>query len=94
MNASPHDHDRPDVPAMRAALDLTQAVLDGADLKTAHEAAAEAGCPACVATAGISFGTTMASVMAGDEGLMSEQTRLRLLAAVDAARRGLDTESN
>ena len=90
-----HDHARPGIADMKAALTVTRAVLDGADLKTAHEAAAGGGsCPACVAVAGISFGITLASTVAGDKAFVSEPLRLQLLAAVDAARRGLDTESN
>ena len=95
MNDSPHDHDRPGIADMKAALHVTRVILNSADLKTTHEAVVAAGCcPACVAVAGISYGTTLASVMAGDEALMSEQTRLRLLAAVDAAERELGAAPN
>ena len=55
------DHARPGLADMRAALLVTRAVLDSAD-DTAHQEAAEGGsCPACVAMAAISYGTTLAS---------------------------------
>ena len=62
----------------------TRVILDGADLTTAHEAAEGGSCPACVAVAGISFGITLASTVAGDTAFMTEPLRLALLAAVDA----------
>ena len=81
------DHARPGLADMRAALLVTRAILDSAD-DTAHQEAAEGGsCPACVAMAAISYGTTLATTMAGDTGFMSEPVRLRLLAAVDATLR-------
>ena len=95
MTDSQHDHDRPGIADMRTALAVTRAILDGADLKAAHEAVTESGsCPACVATAGISYGLTLASTMAGDAAFMSEPVRLALVAAVDATLRDLDSGSN
>ena len=93
MTASPHDHDRPGIADMRAALHVTRVILNSADLKTAHQAA-EVGCPACIATAGISYGITLASVIAGDPMFTSEETIARLLAAVDAAEAGLNEAPN
>lgn len=93
MSEGPHDHARPDVSAQRAALVVARAILTGADAD-AHQAAATASCPACVAMAGTSFGSTLASMMAGDQALMSEQTRARLLAAIDAAQAELDAFPN
>jgi|GEM_PF-3320131 len=95
MSDTPHDHDRPGIADMKAALDVTRVILDSADLKTAHEAVTESGsCPACVATSGISFGITLATTMAGDAAFTSEPVRLALLDAVAAARRDLDSGSN
>jgi hypothetical protein len=88
------DHTRPDLADMRAALVIARAILDGADHDTAHQAAGAGSCPACVAMAGISFGITLASTMAGDAMFVSEQTRARLLAAVDAAQQELDAAPN
>ena len=94
MTASPHDdHDRPSLADHRTALLVTRAILNGADLKAAHEAAA-AGCPVCVAVAGISFGISLASTMAGDQSFTSEPVRQALLAAVDVTLRDLDTGGN
>ena len=92
MSDSPHDH-RPGIADMRAALLATRAILDRAD-DTAHEAAEGGSCPACTTMAGISYGTTLASTMAGDTAFMSEPVRLQLLAMVDATLRDLDTGSN
>jgi len=94
MNDTPHDHARPSLADHRTALLVTRAILDRADLKAAHEAAEDGSCPACVATAGISYGLTLASTMAGDTAFMSEPVRLALLAAVDATLRDLDSGSN
>ena len=94
MNDTPHDHDRPGIADMKTALLVTRVILDGADLKTAHEAAARGSCPVCVAVAGISFGITLASTVAGDTAFVNEPLRLALLAAVDAAERDLDSGSN
>ena len=88
-------HDRPDTDAMKTALGLARVILDSADLNTAHEAA-EAGtsCPACVAVAAMSYGITLASTMAGDQGFTSEPVRLALLDAVDATEAGLRSAPN
>jgi hypothetical protein len=95
MNDNPHDHARPDLAAQQTALHVARAILDGADLKTAHEAATGGGsCPACVAVAGISFGITLASTLAGDKTFTSEPVRGALLAAVDAAERELRAAPN
>jgi hypothetical protein len=88
-----HDHARPDLAAQRAALTVCRALLTGADAD-AHAAAAASPCPACTAMAGVSFGITLASMFAGDETLVSEQTRARLLNAVAAAQQELDAAPN
>ena len=76
---------------MRAALHVTRVVLDSADLKTAHDSRRRGRiCPACIATAGISYGITLASAIAGDPMFVSEPRAPRLLAAVDAAEAELD----
>jgi hypothetical protein len=92
VNDAPHDH-RPDRAAQRAALIVCRALLTGADAD-AHAAAAASSCPPCTAMAGVSFGITLASMLAGDEMFVSEQTRARLLAAVDAAAQEIDTAPN
>ena len=92
MSDEPHDH-RPDRAAQRAALVVARAILAGADAD-AHAAAAASSCPPCTAMAGVSFGITLASMLAGDEMFVSEQTRARLLAAVDAAAQEIDTAPN
>ncbi len=94
MSDDQHDHDRPGIADMKTALAVTRVILDSADLKTAHEAAARGSCPVCVAVAGISFGITLASTMAGDAAFTSEPVRLAMLDAVAAARRELDSGSN
>ena len=88
------DHDRPSLADHRAALLATLAILDGADLKAAHEAAEGGSCPACVATAGISYGLTLASTVAGDTAFMNEALRLQLIAATEATLRDLDSSAN
>jgi hypothetical protein len=94
MNDNPDDHDRPSLADHRTALLATRAILDGADLKAAHEAAEGGSCAACVATAGISYGLTLASTAAGDTAFMSEPVRLALLALVDATLAELDAAPN
>ena len=95
MTTKPHDHDpRPDTADMRAALATTRAALNGADHGTTHQAAEGGTCPVCVAVAGISFGITMASTVAGDPMFVSEPVRLALLAMVDAAEQELGGASN
>lgn len=89
-----HDHTRPDTADMKAALGTARAILDGADHDTAHQAAGAGSCPACTAAAGIAFGITLASTLAGDKTFVSEQTRARLLAAVDAAEQELGSAPN
>ncbi len=89
-----HDHDRPDTADMRAALATARAILDGADHGATHQAAEGGSCAACVAVAGIAYGTTLASTMAGDTGFMSEPVRLALLAAVDATEAELRGSAN
>ena len=44
--------------------------------------------------AGISYGITLASTMAGDTAFMTEPVRLALLAATEATLRDLDSGSN
>ena len=95
MTDSQHDHDRPGIADMRTALAVTRVLLDTADLEAACEAAAAgAGCPVCVAVAGISHGLTLASAAAGDTGLMSEPVRLALLALVAETERELRAAGN
>jgi hypothetical protein len=88
------DPTRPDVSAQRAALVVARAILTGADAD-AH-AAADAGgsCPACVAVAGISFGITLASTLAGDKTFVSEPLARAALAAVQAAEAELRAAGN
>jgi hypothetical protein len=93
MSGTPHDHDRPGVADMRAALLVTRAILVGAD-DTAHTAAGGGSCPACTVMAGISYMITAYSTAAGDTAFVSEPVRQQLLAAVDATRRELDSGSN
>lgn len=88
-----HDHARPGLADMRPALLATRAILTGDD-QAAHQAAESGSCPECVAMAGISYGTTLASTMAGDTGLMSEPVRQALLAAVGATLAELDASAN
>ena len=94
MSDDQHDHDRPGIADMKTALAVTRVILDSADLKTAHEAAEGGSCPVCVAVAGISYGITLASTVAGDEAFVNEPLRLALIAAVDATLRDLDSGSN
>lgn len=89
----PHDHARPDTADMRAVLATARAILDGAD-RTAAQAAGSGSCAVCVAVAGISFGITLASTVAGDKGFVSEPVRLALLAAVDATEAELGAAPN
>ena len=94
MSDGLHDHARPSLADHRTALLVTRAILDGADLKAAHEAAEGGSCAACVATAGISYGLTLASTVAGDKSFMSEPVRLALLALVDTTLAELDAAPN
>lgn len=94
MSDDLHDHARPDLADMRAVLATARAILDGTDHGTAAQAAEGGSCPACVAAAGISFGITLASTVAGDTAFVSEPVRARLLAAVDAAQAELDAAPN
>lgn len=89
-----HDHARPDIADMRAALATVRAILDGADHGTTHEAASAGSCPECVATAGISFMIATVSTLLGDKAFVSERTRRVLLAAVEAAQREMDAAPN
>jgi hypothetical protein len=83
MTQHPHDHARPDIADMRAALATTRAILLGDD-QAAHAAAASGSCPSCTAVAASSFGITLASTIGGDTAFTSEPLRLAMLAAVDA----------
>ena len=94
MNDTPHDHDRPSLADHRTALLATLAILDSANLKAAHEAAEGGSCPVCVAVAGISYGITLASTVAGDTAFLNEPLRLALIAATEATLRDLDSGSN
>ena len=90
-----HDPSRPDLSAQRAVLATVRAVLDGADPKTAHEAAAvyEVECPACATVAAVSFGIMLAQELAG-AGFVNGPLRPRLLAVVDAAQADLESGLN
>ena len=80
-----HDHARPSQADMRAALAVTRSILAGASNAANHRAVEEGSCPACVALAGISFGITVASTMAGDKLFVSDRLRGAYLDAIDAA---------
>ena len=83
-----HDHVHPAPADMRTALAITRTILETGSLADAHQAAVAAAhgtCPVCIAVAGISFGITLASTVAGDQAFTSEPVRLALLAAVDVA---------
>jgi len=87
-----HDHARPDTDDMLASLDVARAVLLGDDA-AAHAAAATGTCPACTTIAATSFGITLASTLLG-ETFLTDRTRRAMLAAVEAARREIDTAPN
>ena len=89
-----HDHDRPGTADMRAALATTRAILDGASHDTTHRAAEGGSCAACVAAAGISFGITMGSTLAGDTAFVSEPVRQAMLDMVGAAEDELRGSAN
>jgi hypothetical protein len=93
MTTAAHDHARPDTADMRAALVVARAILDGAD-DTARQAAGSGSCPACTAVAGISYGITMGSTLAGDTGFVSEPVRLAMLAMIDATEAELRGSAN
>ena len=78
MSAGPHEHARPDLADMRAALATARAVLLGDD-PAAHAAASAGTCPQCTAMAGISFGITLASIALGDAAFVSEPVRDAML---------------
>ena len=89
------DHPRPCPADLRAAIDVTRSVLDGAGHAEGHQAATGRGiCPACVAVAAASLGVALASTLVGDTGLMSERVRLALLDAVDATEAELGAAPN
>ena len=94
MTTDEHDHDRPDTADMRAALATARAILDGASHGTTHQAAEGGSCAACTAAAGISFGITMASTVAGDTGFVSEPVRQAMLDMVGAAEAELRGSAN
>ena len=74
-------------PTMRAALDVTRAVLDAADPTTAHQAATESGsCPACVASRGSRSGSRSPPRWPGARRSRLSRCASRSLAAVAAAR--------
>ena len=89
-----HDHARPGIADMRTALAVTRAILGGASLAANHRAVEGGSCPACVALAGISFGITVASTMAGDKMFVSERVRFVFLDALDAAEAELGSAPN
>jgi hypothetical protein len=89
----PHEHARPGLDDMRAALATARAILLGDD-PGAHAAAGSGSCPACTAMAGISFGITLGSIALGDAAFVSEPVRGAMLAAVDAAEAELRAAPN
>ncbi len=97
MSDAQHEHARPDLADMRAALATARAILadpdPDADPDAAHDYAGAGSCDSCTAIAGIQFGFTLAAVFTGKP-FVDEPLRLQLLAAVDAARRELDTAPN
>jgi hypothetical protein len=90
-----HDHPRPCPADLRAAIDVTRSVLDGAGHAEGHQAATGRGiCSACVAVAAASLGVALASTLVGDKAFTSEPVRQALLAAIDAAEAELGGASN
>jgi hypothetical protein len=87
-----HEH-RPDLAAQLAGIAVTRAILTGADAD-AHQAAADAPCPACAAIAAASLVMAIASTLAGEAMFMSEELRRVFLAAVDAAEAELRSAGN
>ena len=95
MTDDPHDHARPALADQRAALAAARALLTSTDPDTVAHAAAQAGtCPACTAIAGISLGIGIVSELAGDGPLVSQRTRLAVLAAVKTAEAALREAPN
>ena len=90
---NPHEHARPGLDDMRASLAVARAILLRDD-RAAHAAASAGSCPACTVMAGVSFGITLGSIMAGDPAFVSEPVRAALLAAVDAAEAELRAAPN
>lgn len=89
----PHEHARPGLDDMRAALRVVRAQLTGDD-PAAHAAAAAGTCPACTTLAATSFGITLGSIALGDAAFVSEPVRGAMLAAVDAAEAELRAAPN
>jgi hypothetical protein len=95
MTGDSHAHPRPCPADLRAAIDVTRAVLDGGGHAEAHAAATGRGiCPACVAVAAASLGTAIVSTVRGDKTFTSEQSRQVMLAALDAAQAELGAAPN
>ena len=88
-----HDHARPGRAAQQTVLDLGRAILVG-NPPAASAAVSDAECPPCVAIAAMQYGFTLCSVFAGDDLFVSETTRRRLLAAIDATQKELDASAN
>ena len=86
-------HARPGLDDMRAALATARAVLLG-DAPVAPAAASAGTCPQCTAMAGVTFGITLGSILAGDPAFVSEPVRQAMLAAVDAAETELRAAPN
>lgn len=89
-----HDHARPGIADMRAALATTRSILGGASHAANHRAVEGGSCPACVALAGISLCITVASTMAGDKMFVSDRLRGAFLDAIDAAEAELGSAPN
>jgi hypothetical protein len=89
-----HDHARPDTADMRAALGTARAILTGASPDDVHEAASAGSCPACTAAAGVSFGITLASTLAGEKLGVSPELAHVMLAAVEATEAELRAAGN
>jgi hypothetical protein len=88
-----HEHG-PALPAQRAALAIARAALTG-DPDTAAAVAATLPCPACLALTVTHYWIAVCAVLDGERGgLVSDELRLRLLAAVSATEREIDAAPN
>lgn len=93
MTDAPHDHTAPGRAAQQTVLDLGRAILESR-APDASAAVSAADCPSCVAVAAMQLGFTLCSVFAGDAALVSEATRRRLIAAIDATQTEMDGSAN
>ena len=93
MTTAPHDHARPGLADMRAALAAYRALLTTADLGAIHQAAQGGACPACTTVAAVTFAHALASELAG-AGFVSGPLAARLLAAVTSAEADITAAGN